>query len=90
MTAAMIAPNPVTVGAVVATGVVYAGAEIWAHREEIAEFAQDAWESAGDAITATGDLLDDVAHDAAEVADRVVDGAADLAKDAVSFLNPFD
>lgn len=79
LTAAMIAPNPVTVGAVVVTGVVYAGAEVVANWDEITEFAGDAVDLAGRGYRA-----------AAEAVDHVADTATDLARDAVSFLNPFD
>jgi hypothetical protein len=40
-TAFLIAPNPVTAGAVLATGVVWAGAEAWQHREAIAGAVAD-------------------------------------------------
>lgn len=79
LTAAMIAPNPVTVGATVVTGVVYAGAEVVAHWDDITE-------AAGDAV----DLARRGAETAAETVGAGIGAAADLAKDAASFLNPFD
>lgn len=79
LTAAMIAPNPVTIGATVVTGVVYAGAEIVANWDDIVE-------AGGDAV----DLARRGAHAAGDAVGAGLDAAADLAKDAASFLNPFD
>lgn len=79
LTAALIAPNPVTVGAAVVTGVAYAGLEIWNHREEIGQ-------AIGDGIEAIGNLADDVT----DAVGRVVEDPVGAAKDAISWLNPFD
>lgn len=57
-TAFLIAPNPITGGAVIVTGVVWAGAEIWDHREAIADWTGDRWDDVSDW---TGDRVDDVA-----------------------------
>ncbi len=40
-TAFLLAPNPVTGTLVVVTGLVWAGAEIWDHREQIADWTSD-------------------------------------------------
>jgi hypothetical protein len=52
-TALLVAPNPVTAGVVVVTGLVYVGSEIYVHREQIGDLIRD-----GGALTA--DVLDGV------------------------------
>lgn len=64
MTAAMIAPNPVTIGLVAVTGVVWAGAEVVEHWDDIEAAAEKTVEWAGDraedATEWAGDRLDDI------------------------------
>ncbi|MDT0402513.1 mucin-2 [Streptomyces edwardsiae] len=75
LTAAMVAPNPVTIGAAVVTGAVYGGVTLWQNREKIKEFPgkiADAGAWAG--------------KKAAEGAGKLADGAKKLG----SALNPFD
>ena len=70
LTAAMIAPNPVTWGAVAVTGVVYGGARLVEHWDDVTHAAHEAVDWAGDklddaasAVTHTlGDGLDAVKH----------------------------
>ncbi|WP_284576953.1 hypothetical protein [Streptomyces sp. 2P-4] len=64
LTAAMIAPNPVTVGLAVGTGVIYAGALVWENRENIA----DAWNTSTDWV---GDKAEDLGKGIASGASKV-------------------
>ncbi|MEV6956402.1 mucin-2 [Streptomyces sp. NPDC051183] len=75
MTAAMIAPSPITIGAVAVTGLVYAGLSIWDNREKIAEF---------------GGKVADAAGRAGEAISKGAGKLADGAKNLVSKYNPFD
>ncbi len=75
LTVAMVAPNPVTIGAVVVTGAVYGGVTLWQNRDKIKEFpgkVADAGAWAGKKIS--------------EGAGKLADGAKKLG----SALNPFD
>ena len=64
MTAALIAPNPVTLGLVAVTGVVWAGAEVVEHWDDITAAVDTAVDWAGDRAEEAGewvgDRLDDV------------------------------
>ncbi|WP_236241833.1 hypothetical protein [Streptomyces sp. CC228A] len=64
LTVAMVAPNPVTVGLAVGTGVIYAGALAWENRENIA----DAWDASTDWV---GDKAEDLGKDIASGASKV-------------------
>ena len=75
LTAAMIAPNPVTWGAVAVTGVVYGGARLVEHWDDVTN-------AVSDAAAWTGDKLNDAAD---AVGDTISDGF-DAVKD--SKLNP--
>ena len=75
LTAAMIAPNPVTWGAVAVTGVVYGGARLVEHWDDVTH-------AAGEAVDWAGDKMGDAAD---AVGDTVSDGF-DAVKD--SKLNP--
>ena len=75
LTAAMVAPNPVTWGAVAVTGVVYGGARLVEHWDDVTHAADQAADWAGD-------KLDDAAS---AVTDTLGDGL-DAVKD--SKLNP--
>jgi hypothetical protein len=101
VTAMLIAPNPVTAGAVVVTGLVYAGAEIYAHREQIAALATDGVrlaadvgrrgaQVAGDVLGTVDRAVDDAVDSVDRAVDRAADGAVDRAKQVGSALNPFD
>ncbi|WP_199224414.1 WXG100 family type VII secretion target [Serinibacter arcticus] len=79
LTAAMIAPNPVTIGAAAVTGVIYGGLAVWNNREAIADGIGEAWD-------ATTDFVDDVGDAIGDAAENVGDAIGD----AVSSLNPFD
>ncbi|MEV8568671.1 PE-PGRS family protein [Streptomyces sp. NPDC051322] len=68
MTAAMIAPNPVTIGLAVGFGVVYGGAKIVQH-----------W---GDIKKGAGKAADWVGDKASKIGDGIADGAKSLAKHA--------
>lgn len=86
MTAAMIAPNPITLGAVAVTGLVYGGAELVQHWDAVTHAVSKAadWvgDKAGDAYHAVSSTVSNVASD---VTDTLGD-AADAVKD--SPLNP--
>ena len=63
LTAAMIAPSPVTWGAVAVTGVVYGGARLVEHWDDVTDAVSDAadWtgDKVGDAADAVGDTVSD-------------------------------
>lgn len=82
LTAAMIAPSPVTWGAVAVTGVVYGGARLVEHWDDVTH-------ALGEAKDWAADRVDDVADFAGDVADEVEDKVGDTI-DAVkdSKLNP--
>ncbi|MFG2968556.1 PE-PGRS family protein [Streptomyces sp. NPDC048288] len=65
LTAAMIAPNPVTVGLTIGTGLIYAGAEVVDHWDDIKAGTGQAVEWADDAASKAGEGL---AHGARAVA----------------------
>ncbi|RHA43948.1 hypothetical protein [Cellulomonas rhizosphaerae] len=64
MTAALIAPNPTTLGLVAVTGLVWAGAEVVEHWDDITKAADEAvdWvgDRADDAADWAGDRIDDI------------------------------
>ncbi|WP_328537318.1 PE-PGRS family protein [Streptomyces sp. NBC_00344] len=68
MTAAMIAPNPVTIGLAIGFGVVYGGAKIVEHWDDITKGA--------------GKAADWVGDKASDIGDGIADGAKSLAKHA--------
>ena len=76
LTAALIAPNPVTWGAVAVTGAVYVGAEVVDNWDEISAATEQAAEwTADQAVKAAawvGDQLDDI-DDVGDVIDKVAD-----------------
>lgn len=78
LTAAMIAPNPVTFGLVVGTGIVYGGAKIVQHWGDITK-------GTGKAIDWAGKTASDAGHKIASGAKSVANGAKNVAKK----LNPF-
>lgn len=82
MTAAMIAPNPITLGAVAVTGLVYGGARLVEHWDDVTE-------GLGKAKDWADDRVDDVKDFAGDRVDDVKDFAGDTV-DAVkeSKLNP--
>ncbi|HEX5620625.1 MAG TPA: hypothetical protein VFX51_19555 [Solirubrobacteraceae bacterium] len=93
-TAFLIAPNPVTGGAVVVSGAVWAGAEIYQHREAIghaigtgADWAWDhsaagvVWnnrEEIGQALDSGVDMVGDGLSTVADTGGDLIDGAGDL------------
>ncbi|MCW2608485.1 MAG: hypothetical protein JWO60_3178 [Frankiales bacterium] len=82
LTAAMIAPSPITWGAVAVTGTVWAGAEIVDHWDDVSA-------AAGTAVDWADDRLDDAAGAIGDAADGALSKAGD-AVDAVKSvdLNP--
>ncbi|MBY5161278.1 hypothetical protein [Salsipaludibacter albus] len=63
-TAFLVAPNPVTGAIAVGTGLVWAGAEVVDHWDEITDFASDAWDAGTDIASDVVDWGSDVASDA--------------------------
>lgn len=61
MTAALIAPNPVTVGAAVVTGVAYAGTLVWDNWDTLTDWQtyEDIGSAIGDGAEAVGDAIGD-------------------------------
>lgn len=57
LTAAMIAPNPLTIGATVATGAVYVGAKVVEHWDDIKEGAKKAVDAVGTGLEKAGDFI---------------------------------
>lgn len=59
LTAAMIAPNPVTVGLAVGTGLAYAGTLVWDNWEGISKGAEEAADWVGDKAEKAGEAISD-------------------------------
>lgn len=74
LTAAMVAPNPATIGAAVVTGAVYGGLKAWEHKDTIKEY--------GGKVVKEASKLADAALD---TAGRAVDGL----KSGLGKLNPW-
>ena len=66
LTAAMIAPNPVTWGAVAVTGVVYGGARLVEHWDDVTNAVSDAADWTGDKISDAADAVGDTLSDGVE------------------------
>ncbi|RLV47848.1 hypothetical protein D9V37_17160 [Nocardioides mangrovicus] len=86
LTAAMIAPNPVTWGAVAVTGIVYGGARLVEHWDDVTGAVSDAGKWVGDKAS---DAYNTVKDKVSDTVDDVKDGLGD-AVDAVkdSPVNP--
>jgi hypothetical protein len=59
LTAAMVAPNPVTVGLAVGTGLAYAGTLIWDNADKISQGAEEAADWVGDKAEKAGEAISD-------------------------------
>lgn len=59
LTAAMIAPNPVTIGLAVGTGIAYAGTLVWDNWDSISKGAEEATEWVSDKADKVGDAISD-------------------------------
>ncbi|MGY2876649.1 hypothetical protein ACVW00_003839 [Marmoricola sp. URHA0025 HA25] len=79
LTAAMVAPNPVTWGAVAVTGVVYGGARLVEHWDDVTD-------AVGDAADWTGDKIGDAAD---AVGDTIGDGVDAIKKSPINPGNWF-
>jgi hypothetical protein len=66
LTAAMIAPNPVTWGAVAVTGVIYGGARLVEHWDDVTNAVSDAADWTGDKISDAADAVTDTIGDGVE------------------------
>jgi hypothetical protein len=63
LTAAMVAPNPVTWGAVAVTGVVYGGARLVEHWDDVTDAVSDAADWTGDKVSDAADAVGDTIGD---------------------------
>ncbi|KJK36489.1 mucin [Streptomyces variegatus] len=59
LTAAMVAPNPVTVGLAVGTGLAYAGTLVWDNWDSISDGAEEAADWVGDKADKAGEAISD-------------------------------
>lgn len=59
LTAAMVAPNPVTVGLAVGTGLAYAGTLVWDNWDSISKGAEEAADWVGDKAEKAGEAISD-------------------------------
>jgi hypothetical protein len=66
LTAAMIAPSPVTWGAVAVTGVVYGGARLVEHWDDVTDAVGDAAGWTGDKVSGAADAVGDTIGDGVE------------------------
>lgn len=89
-TAFLIAPNPVTAGLAIGTGLVWAGAEVVDNWDDIAEWTSDAWVAGTDFVGDLGsgalDLAADVGGAATGFVGDVGGGIGQLAGGAVSAI----
>ncbi|MFI0895414.1 PE-PGRS family protein [Streptomyces sp. NPDC020983] len=83
MTAAMISPNPFTLGAVVVFGSVYGGAEIYQHWDDITK-------GMGKAVDWTGDTAKKAGHEVAGEAKKAGHEVAKGAKSVAKACNPLN
>jgi hypothetical protein len=88
-TAFLIAPNPVTGGAVLVSGAVWLGAEAWDHREEIVDAVTDAADWAWDhsLVGAAWNHREEIGEALDDGVDMVQDGLSSVA-DKVDDLVP--
>jgi hypothetical protein len=66
LTAAMIAPSPITWGAVAVTGVIYGGARLVEHWDDVTNAVSDAADWTGDKISDAADAVGDTIGDGVE------------------------
>ncbi|MFD5334509.1 hypothetical protein [Streptomyces hawaiiensis] len=59
LTAAMVAPNPVTIGLAVGTGLAYAGTLVWDNWDSISDGAEEAADWVGDKADKAGEAISD-------------------------------
>ncbi|MDR6118654.1 hypothetical protein QE370_001838 [Aeromicrobium sp. SORGH_AS981] len=81
-TAFLVAPNPVTGALAVGTGVVWAGAEVVDHWDDITAWSSDTWDAATDTVD---DLTDGAADFVADRVDDLKNTAGDV-KDSITSL----
>lgn len=82
--ALFIAPNPVTAGAVVVTGVIWAGTEVWDHWDTISDTVGGVGDWAGDTMSGVGDWAGDTMSDVGDWAGETVGDVGDWAGDTIS------
>ncbi|HEY0187164.1 MAG TPA: hypothetical protein VGC67_06720 [Cellulomonas sp.] len=71
LTAAMVCPNPVTLGLAVGTGVAYGVTEVVAHWDEITTLVSDGLDAAADLLDGAGDAIGDAVDEGIETAKKV-------------------
>jgi hypothetical protein len=92
LTAAMVAPNPVTIGATVVTGAVYLGAKAVEHWDDIKAGAKKAAEAFNRGVEKAGELVDaglKKAGDAIDSGLKAVGDGLNKVGNALKSLNPF-
>ena len=82
-TAFLIAPNPVTGALVIGTGVVWAGAEIVDHWDDIAAWSSDAWDAGTGFVGDAWDVGTGAVGDAWDAGTDFIGGIGSGAKDFV-------
>jgi hypothetical protein len=71
LTAAMVAPNPVTVGLAIGTGIAYAGLKVVEHWDDVTEFV-------GNAVDTVADFASDAVDTVTEIGSNIVEGVSDF------------
>ena len=88
-----IAPSPFTAGLVIGTGLVWAGAEVIEHWDDITEWTSDTWNATTDWVgDRASDFVDyhvDAVSDAWDAGADLVSGGVDLAGDVVGGVGDF-
>lgn len=82
-TAFMVAPNPVTGALVVGSGLVWAGAEVVDHWDDVSEWGSEALDWTGERMAQAWEMQTAPIRLAADAATTVASGVADVAGDAV-------
>lgn len=85
-----IAPNPVTAGAVVITGAVWVGAEVWDRwGDDVRDTYRAARDAAGDFFDRSGEVADRAAARGREMVANAAGSVLDGGQAALAVLNPF-
>lgn len=78
--------NPVAAGAVVVTGVLWAGTEVWDHWDDVSAGAGKAWDWTGDRFEDAGDWAGDRVDDVKDFAGDRVDDVKNFAKNPLGSI----
>jgi hypothetical protein len=82
-TAFLVAPNPVTGAIAVGTGVVWAGAEVVDHWDDITEFGGNTWDAASEGLSNAGESVSEAWDDTTDTLSNATDKAGDVVGDLV-------